>query len=651
MRRTYRASTVALKPPGFDILHLMPPRFPEDDTGSLEHARERLYEPSDTSFGRQPLAHAGEKELPHAWKDGVSRTYTPHQGERHVRLAGIFFAVAFVFFLISLSIAGYFFYFGGNTVSVDKVGIAIQGPTTIAGGDTVPLSLTITNTNPVAIDNATIEIVFPNGTRSADNVLTAYPRYTENLGQLASGASVTRSIQAVVFGGAGQTLTLPISLSYGTVGSNAIFVKKSSYALTISSTPLSITADTISETVSGQPLTFNLTVRSNATVPLNNVVLSSIFPFGFSATSSSLPLNNSSFLLGTIAPGATKQVRLTGTLVGQDKEQRVFHFTVGTANTPTDQTPGVIYMTQDATVVLTAPFINTTLALNGDTSPNIVVTPGSRESVTISYANTLSTSITNAMVSIALSGSAVDYNSIQTTNGFYRSSDHTVVFSRDTDPSLASLAPGASGIGAFTFSTLPAGALAVAPTLTFTISVSGTRVGQTNVSENVRASATKTIKVVTTVGLTAFSLHSSGPLSNSGPIPPKADTATTYAIVLGTRNSGSAVAGGTASMTLPGYVSYTGLTSGAGSFSYNDASRTVTWSTGDLAQGANAQGVFQVSFTPSSSQKGSAPQLTGPVSFSGYDRFAGVQIASSADPVTIETKGDPGYISTNGIVQ
>lgn len=627
----------------------MPPPFPKDDSSSLERARERLYEPDGDSRTRPELADSEGRELPHAW-EGQPLKPILYRGVRHVRVAGLFFVAAFTFFVISLGVAGYFFYFGGNTVSVDKIAIAIQGPTTIAGGDTVPLSFVITNTNPVAIDNATFEIVFPSGTRSADNVLTAYPRYTENLGTLASGESVTRSVKSAVFGGAGQTLSFPISLSYSTSGSNAVFVKKSSYVVAISSTPLSVAVETTSETVSGKPLTFTLTVRSNTTVPLNNVVLSSTIPFGFSVTGSSLPLNNSSFLLGTIAPGATKEITLTGTLIGQDKEQRVFHFTVGTANTPTDQTIAVVYMTQDASVTIAAPFINTTLAVNGNTSAAIVVTSGSRQSITVSYTNTLTTSITNATVVIALSGSAIDYNSIQTTSGFYRSSDHSVVFSRDTDPSLAVLAPGASGIGTFSFSTLPASALTVAPTLTFTTSVSGTRVGQTNVPEVVSASASKTVKVATIVALSALSLHASGPLTNSGPMPPTSDQPTTYSIVLNTQNSGSAVAGGTVTMTLPGYVSYTGVTSGSG-FSYNPSSRTVTWNIGDLAQGTQVQGAFQISFTPSSSQRGEAPLLTSPVSFSGYDRFAGVQISAEASPVTTETRGDPGYVSTDGIVQ
>jgi len=543
----------------------MPPRQ-EDDTGSLEKARKRLYEPGSAMDIHRPLTGSSDRSIPHEWEKN-SLDNIPPQGKRHVRLAGIFFIASFVFFVVALGAAGYLFYFGGNSVSVDKITVEILGPTTIAGGDIVPLSLTITNRNPVSIENATVEINFPNGTISADGTLSAYPRYTENIGTLASGATVTRSIKAIVFGGAGQALVLPISVSFGTSGSNSVFIKKDTYALAVTSTPLSVSVDTLTETVSGKPITFTLNVRSNATVPLSNVILSSTFPFGFIVSDSSLPLSGSSFILGTLQPGDARTVTLTGALSGQNNEQRVFHFTVGTSKSVSDQTLAVNYMTQDATITITAPFIATSLSINGDTRADIVVAPGSFHNVTVSYANTLPTSVTNAEIAISLSGSVIDYDSIRTANGFYRSVDRTVVFNRDTDPSLSKLAPGASGIGSFTFSTLPAGSSVVTPSMTFTTSVSGTRVGESNVPEQINASTVKTVKIATAIALLSSSLHSSGPISNSGPIPPRAGQATTYTIQLSARNGGSTIADGIVSATLPSYVSYTGITAGTGTFS------------------------------------------------------------------------------------
>jgi len=628
----------------------MPPE--EDEIGSLERARARLYanEPLPLDL-RKPLSPAGDHELPHEWEANPLPTDLTPPKKRPLRIASIFFGFALFFFVVSIGIAGYFFYFGGNTVSIDKISFDIQGPTTINSSDTVPILLTITNRNPVALQNATIEITFPDSTRDATDVLKAYPRYVENLGEVASGAVVTRSLKAVIFGGSGQTLALPVSLSYGTTGSNAVFVKKTPYNIAISSTPLEVSVGTVSETVSGQSITLTMLVRSNATVPLSNVVLATTFPFGFTVTSSSLPLSNSSFLIGTLPAGATKTITMTGTLSGQESEQKVFRFSLGTAKSAGDQALGVTYMTQDAKVALTAPFINASLALNGDSSPNVVLTAGTNQTANVSYKNTLSTSVTNVNVNVAISGAAVDYDSIKTTRGFYRSSDHTVVFSQDEDPALASLAPGASGTGNFTFSTLKPGSFSASPTITFAISVSGTRVGQSNVPEVVTSSVTKTAKVATAATLSATALHTSGPISNTGPIPPTPNQATTYTIVWNVKNPGSAIADGIVTATLPSYVTYTGKTSGTGTFSYDSSSRKVSWKTSDLAQGANAVGNFQVSFLPSTSQKGSTPNLVGTASFSGYDRFAGATVSASAEPVTTETPSDTGYVRDNGTVQ
>ena len=221
----------------------------------------------------------------------------------------------------------------------------------------------------------------------------------------------------------------------------------------------------------------------------------------------------------------------------------------------------------------------------------------------------------------------------------------------DTDPALGSLAPGATGVGAFSFKTLPAGQFGRAPSVTFAISVAGTRMGESNVPELVSASRTETIKAATAVALSAASLHSSGPFANTGPIPPVADRTTGYAIVWKVQNAGSAVAGGAVTATLPSYVEYLDKTSGQGSLSYDSKSRTVTWSVGALAVGATSEAAFQVAFTPSTSQQTTAPALTGTASFSGFDRFAGVTISATADPVSTETTGDPDYKPENATVQ
>jgi hypothetical protein len=561
----------------------------------------------------------------------------------------VFFLVALAFAVVAGGIALLILFTGSTSVSTDNITLATQGPTSIAAGDTVPLSLAITNKNVVALQDATLEIDFPPGTVSATDETQSYPRYTEDLGTIAPGATILRSVKAVIFGSTGASLSIPISLSYETTGSNATFVKKSTYPLTVTSAPLSVSVVAPAEAVSGQPLSLVATVRSNASTPLDNVILVAQLPYGFALASSSVSAQGSSFLLGTLAPGASEDVTLTGTMTGQVGEQQDFNFTVGTGSSSTDTTPALSYMSQDAEVAIAAPFLATTLAINGDSSASPILTSGSSNTVTISWQNTLTVPITNATISVTLAGAVVP-GSIQTSGGFYDSNTGTVTFDQSTDPSLASLAPGGTGVGSLSFETTPASSSA--RSVTFTTSIAGERVGETNVPEQVSASSVETATIASAVTLSAEALHSSGPITNSGPTPPTVGSPTTYTVLLQLADPGNDVTNNTVTATLPSYVDYSDKVSPASAnLSYDSTSRTITWKPGDLSTGQEASVALQVSLTPSSSQEGQAPLLTSDVSYTGFDRYAQVPVSASAAAVSTQTTADPGYSANDANVQ
>ncbi|MEJ0053634.1 MAG: hypothetical protein WDN10_02820 [bacterium] len=622
---------------------------PEEDESSLERARKKLYAPQmDIEAPRPDFRGRDARDLPHAWEDAPEVIRDTH---RPMRFATKFFIFALVFFIVAAGAAAYLFLSGSRSVSADNIAIALQGPTSVAGGDTVPLSVTVTNRNPVAVTNAILTIDFPEGTRSADNVLTPLPRYSENLGALAPGASVTRSVKAVIFGKGGDQVALPVTLSYGAQNSNATFIKQSSYSLAISTAPISVSVATLSEAVSGKPITLNVTVRSNATTPVSGVLLQAAYPFGFSVSSTSIAPEGNTFPLGTLQPGDTKEIKITGMLAGGQGDTRIFRFTVGTGSPTNAQALSLAYMTQDATVKIAAPFLATTLTLNGSTSTQSTASAGAPIQGRVSWKNALSTAITNASIEIALSGAALDPGSVRVDRGFFRSADNTIVFNGQTDPSLSSLSPGESGIGSFSFSTLSEGNLRN-PTLTLTTSVAGTRVGESSVPESVSSTMVSTIRLVTALTLDSYGLYTAGPFLNMGPFPPVANSETTYTIVWNVKNSANALAGASVSATLPPYVRFTGATSPAdGSVSYNPSSRTVTWSAGDIAAGASAQAMFQIGFTPSVNQRGGSPVLVNAPTITGVDRFAQVTVTGQGSVVTTQMDRDPAYRPDTSDVQ
>jgi hypothetical protein len=625
----------------------MPPSQ-KDELSALGKARERLYASREAApEALEPLSDARKGATPHTWQAALSpRSFgAPH----HTSFAIKFFIAALFFFVAAVGISILLFSTGTNAVSADNVEVVVSGPTTITGGDTVPLSIAITNKNPATISDVTLEVDFPEGTRSAKDVTLAYPRSTEALGELASGGSIERSVSAVLFGGEGAEPKIQIAVSFKTERSNAVLVKRVSYPIAISTAPLSLSVTTVSETVSGKPFTIRVTARSNATQAIEGVVLRAQYPAGFQLQNSSLSPVGTSFIVGRLQPGASKELTLTGILTAENNEERVFHFTIGTAKSANDPTLAVAYMTQQTGLTISAPFLATSFMVNGSSAVTPAVAPGSLVSVRVTWANALAIPLGNASVEVTLSGAALDPASVDVQRGFYRSADKTVIFSGDTDSSLASLSPGATGFAIFTFRTF-----ANAPrnsAVTLAVSINGERVGQSGVPERVTTTSEKVIRLTSSVAFSAAALYASGPLSNTGPVPPRVDTPTTYTVRWNVVNSGNDLADASVSAVLPAYVDFTGVFQPTGDFTYDGASRTVRWRAGDVSGGTTRTGSFQVRVTPSITQRGSTPTLTSQPELSAFDRYAQVQLTARGEVVTTATPEDPGYTPSKAVVQ
>jgi hypothetical protein len=149
------------------------------------------------------------------------------------------------------------------------------------------------------------------------------------------------------------------------------------------------------------------------------------------------------------------------------------------------------------------------------------------------------------------------------------------------------------------------------------------------------------------LSLEAASSFGQGPFNNSGPTPPRAESPTTYTVTWTVKNSSNAIANAGVTAVLPPYVVYK---EGQTSFTYDAASRTVRWDLGELKAGtgytsAAKVGSFQVTLNPSISQVGQTPALTGSAVLNGTDRYAQIQVQSTAQgPTTQTSDGKSGVV-------
>jgi len=583
---------------------------------------------------RSPLAEHQSKAR-HGWQapPGAPRKKTP----RHFGAFELLFGASAVFFVIALFVSVLLFASGNNTVSTRNVDVVISGPTEIGAGDTLSLQIAVTNRNAVPMELTDLIVEFPPGTRSDADVSIELPRIRESLGTIEPGESINRTVRAVVFGESGSDIAVKASVEYRVPSSNAVFISDTNYLAKLNKSPASIVVDVLKEVVSGQQVSFTVSVFSNAPDTLQSMLLLVEYPPGFSFVSSSpTPVSGTAVWdIGDIEPGGKRSVTIRGTFSGEDGDERVLHFSAGSKKEGRNDAISAPLAAGTGTVTVAKPFVSVSLALDGSVSSEQVVGRGREIRGDIRWTNNLPVRIQDVEIEVVINGAVLDRSKVKAEQGFFKSSNQTLTWSRETQPKLADVAPGASDVASFTFATLPqTGGLFRNPELNLVVTVRARRLSESNVPETVTSNAAVHVSVATDLALNTV-LSRGFLFTDSGPIPPKVDTESTYTVQWIASNSTNAIANASVSAVLPSYVRWVGAVSPSSeNISFNPIGGIITWNIGDLTEGGSKTVGFQIAVTPSLSQVGTTPTLVGNQRIYGFDRFSRTNIEGSAPSLT-----------------
>ncbi len=597
------------------------------DDKSLERLAERV----ETKSGSEFIArHRLQNRVPPAVREFVPEPQpTPMVKKSFFSVTEYVFIASAVFFLGAATYAGLEFYSGSNTVSAKNVSISISGPTSVRAGDELSLEVVISNHNSVAIRTADLFLEFPQGTRSAVDVTQDYTHTRASLDTIAAGASITRTFKAVVFGARGAPINVSSYLTYRVPSSNAVLRSDGAYSSTISSAPVALTVSSLKEAVSGQPVDITVTASSNAAESLTNLILIATYPPGFQFISSTPNPTSGSTVwnFGTLSPGNSKSVTLRGVFTGEDGDDRVIHFTTGTRQAIDDTAINAPLASNDVTLKVARPFLSTEISIGGSVSDEHQIDRGKEVEGVIRWSNNLPTRINDAQIELKLSGAILDRASVRTSDGFYRSIDSTILFSKETDPRLASVEPGVTNESHFVFSALPLDkGVFKSSQIQLSAVVRGQRPNESGVVEAITSSAQTRAVVATDISLVT------GVQATGGPVPPKVDTPTAYTVSWSVKNSSNTIANAVVVGTLPSYVQWKSGQSDA--ITYNASNRTVTWNIGDMNGNESRAQSFTIAITPSLQQVKTSPALITGETFTAFDRFVRNTINRNAADTT-----------------
>ncbi len=633
-----------------------------EDSSRIEELEKKLYSRDEGAIHphKRTELHSKKFYLPEDWvPEGEGEKFLEMQKRppgKKMSFYAKFFITSLVFFFGAISTAGYFFFSQRNFISPENVELSVFGPVSIKGGDVLDIQVVIENKNTAPLAFANLVLQFPADSRAATDSSREFLRYSKSLGSIAAGEIRTETAKVVLLGDEKVRKVIRAELSYGIEGSSAAYSKEKNYDVSLTAPPLAVIVSLLKEANAGQQITLQADIVSNASSPLKDPIVRIDYPAGF-VFQSAFPEPSSGkniWRLGDMVFGEKREIRITGVLLGEDNQEKAFWVYTGLSKSDSASSITTLFSSILKIITLKKPFLGVDIAVNGVKDSEFNLTDrNSKVNLSIQWTNNLADRIINGEIQAVIKGDIIDRRTVAVSRGgFFRSSDDTILWERRTTPELASISRGEKSTVDLSFSLLPPekkGFVRKNPVIEVEVSVKGERVSEENVPEEIRSFAKRSIKVGTIASFSSHTLHFSGPFENTGPMPPKVDTETTYTVVWSVSNLSSALRGARMHATLPPYARWTGnIFPNTASLIYNEISGDVVWEAEDIPAGTGVETpakevAFQVALTPSLGHVGKAPAIISSASFSAEDTFTAYRISGTLTAPTTRLLIDPNF--------
>lgn len=553
-------------------------------------------------------------------------------------------------FLVTILFSSLYLMFGNTQISNKNISLAITAPLTIGGGEVMNIQIAVTNQNKVPIESAVLIVNYPSGTKSTDTPARDLYEERITLNRLSAGEAINVPLKAIMFGEENQERQIKATIEYRLVDSNGTFYKESDpLNFKISSSPVVIRVESTKKVSAGQDVEVKLTIQSNASTPLKDLLITANYPtnFDYSSSEPTPAFRESAWLIKELLPEKSTTIVIKGAIVGKQTEEFQIQFSAGTPQQDNQFIIGSVLANAVADFVIEQPFIDVGIGVNGLKTEVVTLPTGEETAVKVTVQNTLDQTLYDMAVEVAVKGNILVRENVQVNKGFYDSVKDVIRFDPSGDKSLATVAPGATKEFSFT---LKPGDQKSTPSYTLTANAFARRVNETSATEQLVGTAKTEVKFTSSVAVTRTVARGVSGFADVGPIPPAPDTKTSYAVTLTASAGGNDVTGGVLTTSLPQYVSWENLSLGDGKLEFNPVSKELTWTVGEIKAGTKKTTTFQVALLPSQNQIGTTPAVIGAQRFRATDRFTSEVIRAEAPPASSELGIETGFEENNGQV-
>ncbi len=626
----------------------------------IRELKKRLY---GKGFKEKPERIAGFKKKEYRVKEGWMSEEPPMSPvkkikiiKRHATIKRVLIA-SIVFFIVASVSAVYMIRSGSNIFSLKNVDIMITGPVSVNGGEELTLDVSITNRNETVMEFANLIIEYPEGSYKTFDSQKELTRARESLGRINPNETVNKTVSLVLFGSGNTKKEISFTLESRFEGSSATLDKIELYEVALASSPVNLSMGIPEEIGIKQEFEIIINLESNSNNTLSNLILKVDYPFGFtfSGASPEPAQGKNIWEIGDMPKADKRVIKIRGTVDGQENEEKIFAVYTGLKHSKDEDAVGTIYNSVSEQIVITKPFLGLKVLVNGTETPEYISRSKKSLRFDVLWSSNSFIKITDGIIEVKLSGDIVDRFSVSPDKGgFYKSLDGTIVWNdRTGENKLSVIEPGENGRVGFTLQSLPLvdkkGRVFTNPEIAISINASGNQVTDVGVSSRLSTFVSKKVKLESNLEIVPRAVYYTGPFSNTGPLPPKADEETTYTIILSVINTSNSVSPVVVKTNLPTYMRWLGTVSPSEEdISFNEVGGEIIWNVGTVVPGTGfvksaREVAFQVGLIPSISQRGRIPSITGEIIVSGKDTFTGTTLKDKKKGLNTNLSTDPSF--------
>jgi hypothetical protein len=600
--------------------------YPEHDKSKLDSLETKLYNTknvtSDVLVHDVRSHHADQ--LPTTWGDN-SPLIVKAAVESKMSLGVKILLYSLLFLLVTGGYTVWKFMSFQNVVSSENIDVISDMKPYVEGGEDVPVSISINNRNKISIQDAVLTLSYEKGIGSGDEQQKVYEKRV--IGVIPPNQVQKQSFSVSIYGEEADSRIITTKLEYKVAGSNALFSKVIANTAILKTPPVTVHMDGPTMLASGQVGAYTITVRNNtssSSVPFRLVCLT---PDTF-VRDSAIPkvsTPDTGWDVQGLASGETKTFTVKGSFTGNSGQ--IFTMKALAGNSKGGRDISVIFSSdKKETTVRTTPLL---LSLQAETDRGVGDTLrfGDNAIIVVKYQNISDQEIRNAEIKATLEGDGILYDSVTTDGGYYDSTKNTIVWNKTTTGSLTSIAPHASGELRIFAPVVSKGKNN--PSLKVSIDGSADEKEVADVSTSI----SKTYAIQGSASLNVWTSFRDSPFANTGPVPPKANTDTTYTLHL-KASAQNTLTNAKISFILPIYVTWRGTFTEGQTITYNADTRTVTWDMGTIQAAMSPSADVQVSLRPSQSHVGLAPNITSGITLEGTEKDSKAKLRITVSPLT-----------------